>query len=259
MQEVDFQIAKTEAMVMAFLQQSCLLLRNFVTPAALARAYDMTLQAYEHVDGYHIHPDHLRQLGMPMYSDILFSERHCDLLRCVFGDRDYDISSETSARRVGKVRQPPHWLPPLGPHLDAFVHPPRFTVNYWIPFQECGIDAPGLGVVQAPFAEVLSFAGYGNGEKLWDDPAPIGHYTYFRPAMKALHRNHDADVIAEMHERFSDRILTPAFRPGDAMMMSNWTLHQTHATPAMTKTRENVELRFWSAASLDDILREHSV
>ena len=65
----------------------------------------------------------------------------------------------------------------------------------------------------------------------------------FRPAMKALHRNHDQDVLAELGERFSGRILTPAFRPGDAMMMSNWTLHQSHATPA----------------TLQDILQEHGI
>jgi hypothetical protein len=56
---------------------------------------------------------------MPMYSDILFCERHFDLLSDVFSDGDYEISSDTSARRVGRVRAPPHWLPPLGPHLDA--------------------------------------------------------------------------------------------------------------------------------------------
>jgi hypothetical protein len=259
MEEADFQAVKTADVVAAFLKRSCIVLRNFVDAAALDRAYEMTLKAYARVDGYHIHPDHLRQLGMPMYSDILFGASHFDLLREVFGDRDYEISSDTSARRVGRVRAPPHWLPPLGPHLDAFVHPPRFTVNFWIPFQECGIDAPGLGVVHAPFADVLSFAGYQNGAKLWDDPAPMGNYTWFRPAMKALHRNHDPDLIAQMRERFSGQIATPAFRPGDAMMLSNWTLHQTHATPAMTKTRENLELRFWSAASLQDILQEHGI
>ena len=62
-----------------------------------------------------------------------------------------------------------------------------------------------------------------------------------------------------MRERFSGRIATPTFKPGDAMMISNWTLHLTHSTPEMPKTRENVELRFWSAASLEDILREHGV
>jgi hypothetical protein len=43
------------------------------------------------------------------------------------------------------------------------------------------------------------------------------------------------------------------------MMLSNWTLHLTHATPRMPKTRKNIELRFCSAASLEDILREHGV
>jgi hypothetical protein len=78
----------------------------------------------------------------------------------MFGDRDCEISSDNSARRIGRVRTPPHWLPPLGPHLDAFVHRPRFTVNFWIPFQECGIDAPGPGVRAPPLADMLSFAGY---------------------------------------------------------------------------------------------------
>jgi hypothetical protein len=39
-------------------------------------------------------------------------------------------------------------------------------------------------------------------------------------------------------------------------MLSSWTLHQAHATPIMIKTGENQELRFWSDASLDEILRE---
>ena len=259
MKQFDFSTAKTEDITSTFLHQSCVLLRNFVDAAALERAYDMVLRAYASVDGYHVQPDHLRQLGMPMYSDILFSERHFDLLSDVFGGRAYEISSDTCARRVGRVRAPPNWLPPLGPHLDAFVHPPRFTVNFWIPFQECGIDAPGLGVVHAPFADVLSFTGYQDGAEVWNDPAPKGGYRYFRPEMKALHRNHDPDMVAEVRDRFSGRIWTPAFSPGDAMMLSNWTLHQTHATPTMVKTRENMELRFWSPASLQDILREHDI
>jgi len=45
-------------------------------------------------------------------------------------------------------------------------------------------------VIQAPFADVLSFAGYPNGTKVWDDPAPMGSC------------NHDQDVLAEMGELF---------------------------------------------------------
>src|SRR3984885_9086302 len=187
MEQFVFPTAEKRDIGSRFLNQSCVLLRNFVDTAALDRAYDMTLKAYARVDGYHIHPDHLRALGLPMYSDILFGARHFDLLREVFGDRDYEISADTSARRGGRVRAPPHWLPPLGPHLDAFVHPPRFTVNFWIPFQECGIDAPGLAAVQAPFADVLEFAGYRAGRKIWDDPEPRGSSPSSRRGMKGLH------------------------------------------------------------------------
>ena len=72
MEQFDFPTAEIRTSSRRFLNQSCVLLRNFVDAAALDRAYDMTLKAYERVDGYHVHPDHLRQLGMPMYSDILF-------------------------------------------------------------------------------------------------------------------------------------------------------------------------------------------
>src|SRR5258708_24758062 len=118
MEQFDFPSAETKDVVSTFLNQSCVLLRNFVDAAALARAYDMTLKAYERVDGYHVHPDHLRQLGMPMYSDILFRRRHFDLLSAVVGDRDYEISPETSARRGAPVRAAPHRLPPPRPHRD---------------------------------------------------------------------------------------------------------------------------------------------
>jgi hypothetical protein len=77
--------------------------------------------------------------------------------------------------------------------------------------------------------------------------------------MQAMCRYRDPAAIAEMRERFDDCIRTPSFAPGDAMMLSNWTLHLTHATPEMSKTRENLELRFWSSASLEDILHEHGI
>jgi hypothetical protein len=51
-----------------------------------------------------------------------------------------------------------------------------------------------------------------NGAKVWDDPTPIGHYTYFRS--KALHRNHDPDVIARTYEQFFGRILDPGVQAG---------------------------------------------
>jgi len=260
-EEVDFRATRPDEIVSIYLRQGCVLLRNFVDADALARVYDTTVKAYEHVEKFHIYPDQLREMGLPMYSDALFSQRHYDVLDTVFGIRDYDIAEDTVSRRMASAREPPHWMSPLGPHLDAFLNAPQFTVNFWIPFQECGVDAPSLGVIQAPFAEILSFTGYQGGADVWVDPEPLGRFqfTQFRPAMKSMCRDRGPEAAAEMRERFRDQIQTPSFAPGDAMMLSNWTLHFTHATPAMTKRRENLELRFRSSASLGEILSEHGI
>ena len=42
MEQFDFPTAQTRDIVSTFLNQSCVLLRNFVDAAALDRAYDMT-------------------------------------------------------------------------------------------------------------------------------------------------------------------------------------------------------------------------
>jgi hypothetical protein len=57
MEQFVFPTAETKDVISAFQNQSCVLLGNFVDAAALDRAYDMTLNAYARVDGYHIHPD----------------------------------------------------------------------------------------------------------------------------------------------------------------------------------------------------------
>ena len=106
MKQFDFSTAKTEDITSTFLHQSCVLLRNFVDAAALERAYDMVLRAYASVDGYHIQPDHLRQLGMPMYSDILFSERHFDLLSELFGAHGGSEGEECPAGKRGAAQRP---------------------------------------------------------------------------------------------------------------------------------------------------------
>jgi len=257
--QVDFGTTGPDEITSAFLHQGYVLLRNFVDTAALARAYDLMVKAYEQVKEKHVQPHHLRAMGLPMYSDILFAHRHHDLLKAVFGARGYSVSDHTASRRAGLVFKPPHWGRPLAPHIDAFLNSLEFTVNFWIPFRECGVDAPSLGVIRAPFSEIVSFTGYQNGEQVWDDPEKLKLFSLFKPQMMAMARFGDPVTVAEMRERFLDRIWTPSFAPGDAMMLSNWTLHFTHTTPSMTKDRENLEVRFSSSASLDEILRDHGI
>jgi hypothetical protein len=217
------------------------------------------VKAYEVTEGKHTHRDQMRQLGLPMYSDILFTPRHFDLLGKIFEGWDYWINGNTLSRRVAMASKPPHWMLPLAPHLDAFVNDLEFTVNFWVPFQACGVDAPSLAVVLAPFHEMVAYTGFQNGAEVWVDPQPFKKLTRFRPAMKALFRELDPVMLADMNERFRDRIRMPTYEPGDAMMISNYTLHITHSTPNMTKSRESLELRFSSSASLEDILGHHGI
>lgn len=259
MQKIDFPTAEPGAIVSTLLHQGSVLLGNFADTAALAAAYEVMLKAYEKTEGKHVYPGLLRQLELPMFSDILFTQRHSDLLDAVFGGRGYRIDDHTGSRRMATVRKPPHWGLPVTPHLDAFVNALEFTINFWIPFQACGIDAPSLAVVLAPFDEIVLYSGYRNGAEVWVDPEPMKHLARFRPTMKGLFSGSDPAALAGMHDRFRDRIWTPTFEPGDAMMISNWTLHFTHMTPQMTKSRESLELRFSSSASLEDILHEHDI
>jgi hypothetical protein len=261
MLEFDFRTAPLDTVVDSYLRHGCALLRNFVDVGALGAAHALTLSAYDEVAEYHVHPHHLRDQGRPMFSDLLFAPRHRELLAQVFGEREVSISSQTATRRLNfnLVKNPPHWHRPLAPHIDAFFHAPEFTVNFWLPFQACGQDAPSLGVVAAPFGEVLDFVGFDPDALGWGEGAPRWNYPRFRPQMFALHDGRDAKMAAEMHDRFAGRVWRPSFAPGDAMMLSNWTLHFTHFTPAMSKRRENLELRFVSNAALGEILDEHAV
>jgi hypothetical protein len=261
MHEFDFRTAALDGIVDSYLRNGCALLRNFVESDALAAAYDLMRSTYPEVEAFHIHPHHLHDRGRPMFSDLLFTQRSHELLAHVFGDHEVSISRQTASRRLNYtlVREPPNWLRPLAPHIDAFFHPAEFTVNVWVPFQACGHDAPSLGVVAAPFSEVLDFVGFDPDAEGWGEGPPRWNYPRFRQQMVAMHDRRDPLMTAEMRDRFAGRVWQPSFEPGDAMMLSNWTLHFTHFTPAMSKRRESLELRFESNASLDEILSEHAI
>lgn len=144
------------------------------------------------------------------------------------------------------------------PHIDAFVHTPRFTVNFWVPLQECGEDTPRLGVVRTAFAKVLHFTGYQGPEALWRDAEhPQLNYGLFRPEMKSLADGEEA-AIAEFRDFFADELWTPTYQFGDAMLLSNWTLHFTHVLPDMRIRRENLEIRYMSPASVEQIVASRS-
>ena len=255
MAEFEFTTALVEEIVANFLADGCVLLRKFVDTAALDALQDTVRRLYNEIDGEHVTPGDLWLRGERQFHEFMFTEKHAKLLDCLFEGFGYGVSAATASRRIDPEKASGQWQTPLGPHLDVLFHDWRFTVNFWIPFEACGADRPSLGVVCAPFADVLSFCGY-NGR---DDADATGwHFGCFDSIMWLLWHN-NPDSLERLRENFTGRIWTPCYDYGDAMMISNWTLHFTHARAGMTMRRENVELRFQSSASLFDVLGRHGL
>jgi hypothetical protein len=251
---VDFPTASFDDLLRHYLLNGCVLLRRFADLDRLAGLIASVNEWYANLGGVHIHPCDLRDRGLPQFHEYIFDQRHRDLLSRVFGTQ-YEVSEETTSRRIDPTGI--QGQPPLGPHLDAFVHRIAFTVNFWVPFADCGGDTPSLGVVRASFEEMASYSGYdgGAGVDAWN-PGWV-NFAHFSPPMLTLARAAvpGADLL---RGSFGDRVWTPNFSLGDAMMSSNWTLHFTHALQGSEGTRGNVELRFLSDRSMAEIVARHT-
>jgi hypothetical protein len=255
--EVDFQTARVEEIVEQYFRHGCVLLRRFCAVAALADFREKVDLVHREVNQVHIGPSHLLERGLQLPQYYLFSQKHYDLLQAVYGDLGYSELEGNVTRRMDPQGRGGGWQAPLPPHLDACVHPPGFTVNFWVPLQPCGVDLPSLGVVCTSFDEVLRYTGYSEA-KIWNDAEEPGlSWGHFRPEMKAMWRD-DPQLIESFKQQFDSKIWLPEYDFGDAMMSSNWTLHFTHAAKTMNIPRINLELRFISTASLHAVRLQHS-
>jgi hypothetical protein len=262
MSEFDFDSAVIDEITSAFLRQGCVLLHSFVEVGALSELQRVLGTLYDEIKDPHIYAHDFTRRGLPPPHMYLFRDKHEALLRAVYQQCSFEVYWGTHSRRIdagtmmgGQAAQT--WMPPLGPHLDAFYHELSFTVNFWVPFMACGADAPSLGVVRLDPVNAAAYSGY-DGRT---GPAEPGRWNfgYFKPAMWNMAFG-DRDALAQFYSTFANRIWLPIYRLGDAMMISNWTLHFTYATPEMPlRRRENIELRFIGKAQLPEILSVHGI
>jgi len=89
---------------------------------------------------------------------------------------------------------------------------PRRMLTCWIALTPCGRDAPGLSLVARPQHQLLAV------EELDD------------AGLRARFAGHD--------------FRHPRLAAGDALLFPGGTLHRTHVTPAMTRDRTSIEVRF---------------
>jgi hypothetical protein len=256
MAEVDFRTASLNEILRPFFTDGCVLLRKFAEVDRLSNLINVVDELYSEIRDIHVNPRDMAQHGLQQFHEYIFAEKHYALLGQIFGG-DYHVSEESCARRIDSSGGGERWQTPLGPHLDAFFHPFAFTVNFWVPFRDCGIDAPSLATVRAPFQEILNFSGY-DGRPEPHGPHGEWNLAGFDPDVRALANAPASVAVERIQTIFSHRIWTPSYSVGDAMMISNWTLHFSHSSPDMRHRRGNVELRFRSDAPLSQIMDRHS-
>jgi len=250
MPEFDFHSASIDEIGAAFRSDGCVLLRHFAATGDLARLRE-AIDGAAPPGSLHFNDSDMRARGLPHFCDYLFADKHRALVESLVG-AGFRVSSNTVTRRIDaeaididvEVGGGDGYQQPLPPHLDAFFHRFVWTINFWVPFRDCGRDAPSLGVVCASADETKAFTGY-DGRKRRAGPPPKWNFANFSNAGFA---------VDDLRTAFGERVWTPEYELGDAMLLSNWTLHFTHALPEMTERRGNVELRFTGRAGLGEAL-----
>lgn len=259
--EVHFPTSTIGDIVGHLFASGCALLRDFAPPEQLVSLRRGVDALYDDETTHVFERDFLAR-GLPAFSEYLLEQKHRMLLDSVFSGYAYQVfEAGTHARRIAAPKKHvrwhdpwggERWQNPLGFHVDALFHGLSFTVNFWVPLTDCGIHAPSLAVIPASFDEAVRFTGYcgapepTRSEGKWN-------FACFGPLITAS-ASGEVEAIRRVREHFGDRLWAPIYEVGDAMMLTNWTIHGTHATPDMAESRYDVELRFATRAALPAVI-----
>jgi hypothetical protein len=135
------------------------------------------------------------------------------------GERPLLSVGKTVMRRV-KLSAPADF------HQDgSFLGTNVRTINVWIALSDCGVNAPGLDVVDCRVPDLVEM-GTGGARFSWS----VGQEV-------ALSANGGRPFAR------------PVFRPGDALMFDQLMLHSTTYDPAMTGTRYALESWFFAPSA----------
>ena len=127
------------------------------------------------------------------------------------------------------------WQPPLALHVDSFFHEFWFTVNFWVPFDDCGIEAPGLQLLPINYRDTRRYAGFSR--------QPV--HPFRDGAENSQYFPSEAISIERLQRDFGeDCLFRPAMAPGDVIIASNWIIHGSHRTADMTRGRSSIEIRY---------------
>jgi len=119
-------------------------------------------------------------------------------------------------------------------HQDGSYHSrdPRQhdSLTTWLPFLDCGVDAPALQLVPHRLDEIL--------------PLPEGKQ------MPYLFCDEE-----EVLQRFGARLWAPVMRAGDVLLFDGFTVHRSYITAGMVRERNNADLRVFPKSRPPDLGR----
>jgi hypothetical protein len=245
----------------AILSRGAVMLRNAVDPALLQRiaaglnslfddyhnlpaaefaarlADEDPLQRdlWEQVQRSHVFDRTFKTATGASYFDIVRESGLWDFAAAAFPESIVAESPISNCRRVADSELHHLWDKPVEFHVDAQVfYDDRLSINFWTPLVACGVDAPGLKVIPLGVAQTREYLEHNPGG-YEPGPADIGIVHNFRCAKM--------DEAALASAALLQRAWAPKFRPGDVLAFTNFTMHATHYTPAMTQPRTSVEVR----------------
>ena len=81
-------------------------------------------------------------------------------LNSVYANRAWRTCFATARRVAAPDTTSVTYQDPLQIHVDGMFHMLEFTVNFCVPFQECGVDAPSLQILPLDFKTTREFTGF---------------------------------------------------------------------------------------------------
>src|SRR4029079_8400678 len=99
-------------------------------------------------------------------------------------------------------------------YLVAQFHRCRFTMNFWVPLQDCGIDSPSLQMVPLDYLTTRAYSRF-TGRRL----------RHCEAYQQGFFTEHGLDVREVTRAFGPAALLHPIMRTGDLIVASNWLIH----------------------------------